>query len=134
MQDTKLFETILAITAPWHIARVELKADEKRVDLWLEHDPTRWRCPECGAELAGFDHAEERTWRHLDTVATFVGPTTSPQNPPMNATAAVSVLVSVRFAILRASLHVRAAVILARVNDFSNLRVAAFRCSNPWSP
>lgn len=67
MQDTKLFETILGITSPWHISRVELKTDEKRVDLWLEHDPTRWPCPECGTELAGFDHAEERTWRHLDT-------------------------------------------------------------------
>ena len=67
MQDTKLFETILGIAAPWHVARVELKTDAKRVDLWLEHDPTRWSCPDCGTELAGFDHAEERTWRHLDT-------------------------------------------------------------------
>lgn len=67
MQDTKLFETILGITTPWHITRVELKTEEKRVDLWLEHDPTRWPCPECDAKLAAFDHAEERTWRHLDT-------------------------------------------------------------------
>ena len=67
MQDTKLFETILGITAPWHISRVELTTDEKRVDLWLEHESTRWACPDCGAELVGFDHAEERTWRHLDT-------------------------------------------------------------------
>jgi CheY-like chemotaxis protein len=27
MQDTKLFETILGITTPWHVARVELMAD-----------------------------------------------------------------------------------------------------------
>ena len=67
MQDTTLFETILGITTPWHVARVELKTHEKRVDLWLEHEPTRWPCPECGELLAGFDHAEERTWRHLDT-------------------------------------------------------------------
>jgi transposase len=67
LQDTKLFETILGITSPWHISRVELKTDDRRVDLWLEHEPTRWPCPECGTELAGFDHAEERTWRHLDT-------------------------------------------------------------------
>ena len=67
MQDTKLFETILGITSPWHISRVALQTDDRRVDLWLEHEPTRWPCPECGTELAGFDHAEERTWRHLDT-------------------------------------------------------------------
>jgi len=24
-------------------------------------------CPECGTELAGCDHADERTWHHLDT-------------------------------------------------------------------
>ena len=45
MRDTKLFETILGITTPWHVARVELKTDDKRVDLWLEHDWTRWPCP-----------------------------------------------------------------------------------------
>jgi transposase len=67
VQDTKLFETILGLQAPWQIARVDLKTDEKRVDLWLAHEPSRWRCPECGTELPGFDHAEERTWRHLDT-------------------------------------------------------------------
>ena len=31
MQDTKLFETILGITTPWHVARVELKTEDKRV-------------------------------------------------------------------------------------------------------
>ena len=67
MQDTTLFETILGISVPWHVARVELKTEGKRVELWLEHDATRWPCPECGVVLAGFDHAEERTWRHLDT-------------------------------------------------------------------
>jgi transposase len=67
LQDTKLFETILGITTPWHIGRVELKTEEQRVELWLEHDATRWACPECGELLAVFDHAEERGWRHLDT-------------------------------------------------------------------
>ena len=67
MQDTKLFETILGLRAPWHIARVELNTNEQRVDLWLDHDPTRWPCPECGELLPGFDHAEARIWRHLDT-------------------------------------------------------------------
>lgn len=67
MQDTKLFETILGIGAPWQVARVDLMTDEKRVELWLAHEATRWPCPECGTLLAGFDHAEERTWRHLDT-------------------------------------------------------------------
>ena len=28
---------------------------------------TRFCCPECDRELATYDHAEERTWRHLDS-------------------------------------------------------------------
>ena len=36
MQDTKLFETILGIPTPWHVARVELKPEDERVDVWLE--------------------------------------------------------------------------------------------------
>ena len=67
MQDTKLFETILGLQAPWHITRVALDTTTQRVDLWAEHDDTRWPCPECQQLLACADHAEERTWRHLDT-------------------------------------------------------------------
>ena len=67
MQDTKLFETILGLQAPWHIARVELDAATQRVDLWAEHADTRWPCPECQQLLPCADHADERTWRHLDT-------------------------------------------------------------------
>lgn len=68
MQDTKLFETILGIQAPWSIDRVTLDTSEQRVDLWAEHrDATRWPCPECAQTLACHDHAEERVWRHLDT-------------------------------------------------------------------
>ena len=34
MQDTKLFETILGIQAPWTIPRVALDTSGERVDLW----------------------------------------------------------------------------------------------------
>lgn len=67
MQDTKLFETILGLQAPWHITRVTLDTTTQRVDLWAEHDETRWPCPECQQRLPCWDHAEERSWRHLDT-------------------------------------------------------------------
>jgi transposase len=67
VQDTKLFETILGIAAPWHITRVTLDTTGERVDLWVEHGDTRWTCPECQQGLPGHDHADERVWRHLDT-------------------------------------------------------------------
>jgi hypothetical protein len=44
VQDTKLFETILGLRVPWHIARVELNTNEQRVDLWLDHDPVGSTC------------------------------------------------------------------------------------------
>ena len=44
------------------MARVELKPEDERVDVWLEHEPTRWPCPNCGETLPVFDHAAERTW------------------------------------------------------------------------
>lgn len=68
MQDTKLFETILGLQAPWHIARVALDTSGERVDLWVEHTTdARWTCPVCGEAAPGHDHAAERVWRHLDT-------------------------------------------------------------------
>lgn len=67
MQDTKLFETILGLHDPWYIARVELDPTTQRVELWAGHTDTRWPCPECAQLLPCWDHAEERTWRHLDT-------------------------------------------------------------------
>jgi hypothetical protein len=37
VQDTKLFETILRIQAPWRISRVVLDTSAERIDLWAEH-------------------------------------------------------------------------------------------------
>jgi transposase len=67
LQDTKLFEAILGMQAPWSIARVLLDTSGARVDWWAEHGDGRWPCPECQQEFPCRDHAEERVWRHLDT-------------------------------------------------------------------
>lgn len=68
MQDTKLFEAILGLAAPWHVSRVTLDTTGERVDVWVEHDRMpAWPCPACAEAAPGHDHAEERVWRHLDT-------------------------------------------------------------------
>jgi transposase len=68
MKDVELYARILGLAAPWSVQNVELKTSESRVDIWLEHEPrVAWACPECGLQLPCRDHAEERTWRHLDT-------------------------------------------------------------------
>lgn len=68
MQDTRLYEQILGLTAPWFVKSVALKVAEHRVDLEVEHGTEAlWVCPECGQSCRLYDHAEVRSWRHLDT-------------------------------------------------------------------
>jgi transposase len=68
MRDIDLYREILGLPEPWTVTRVELNVTEERVDLWVQWQgmPT-WTCPECHAVVSLYDHADERTWRHLDT-------------------------------------------------------------------
>jgi hypothetical protein len=47
---------------------VDLDPEALRIEVLLTHKlGLRWACPECG-ELCGLhDHADERSWRHLDS-------------------------------------------------------------------
>ena len=68
MQDRELYRHLLGIEKPWSVARVELTVKEQRVDVFVEHKPgDEFTSPECGKKLGVCDHAEERTWRHLDS-------------------------------------------------------------------
>ena len=68
MKDTELYAQILGITSPFIVARVELLVAKNKVSIWVEHDAgARFACPDCGNSCSVYDHAEERTWRHLDT-------------------------------------------------------------------
>jgi len=70
MRDTELYSHLLGLVSPWEVSRVELSAEDGRVDVWVEHpERTRFSCPDCDGELAVYDHAEERAWRHLDSCA-----------------------------------------------------------------
>ncbi|MCZ6799521.1 MAG: ISL3 family transposase [Nitrospirae bacterium] len=68
MQDTALYQHLLGLTSPWTVGRVELNIKEQCVEVWAEHgDGVVWACPTCARELPLYDHAEPRTWRHLDS-------------------------------------------------------------------
>lgn len=68
MQDVELYQQILGLAEPWSVREVELKIDEGRVDIHVEHPAgVKWQCPHCQRELSCYDHSPERTWRHLDT-------------------------------------------------------------------
>ncbi|MFQ5891149.1 MAG: ISL3 family transposase [Gemmatimonadota bacterium] len=68
MDERRLYETILGLAEPWYVAEVEVAvgAEEIRVRLEPRGDATLV-CPECGRSAPGYDRAEERRWRHLDT-------------------------------------------------------------------
>ena len=68
MQDTQLYQQILGLAEPWFVSKVELKVNEGRVDLFVEHrSDAQWGCAICGKACGLYDHSEERVWRHLDS-------------------------------------------------------------------
>jgi transposase len=63
-----LYQQILGLSAPWSVSDVNLDVEAERVEVQVVHeDGVRWKCPECERTLACYDHAPERSWRHLDT-------------------------------------------------------------------
>ena len=67
MDLVAFYQSVIAPPKPWKVVRVECFGDALRVDVWLEHAPSMFRCPDCMAECPVHDHAPERVWRHLDT-------------------------------------------------------------------
>ncbi len=67
MRDRELYATILGVTAPWTVDRVDLDVAGGAVHVWLA--PTEGapaQCPECQSPCTIYDH-RDREWRHLDT-------------------------------------------------------------------
>ena len=68
MHDTALYPYLLGLTSPWTVSRVDLNVKGQCVDVWAEHpEDAAWACPHCTKTLPRYDHAEARTWRHLDS-------------------------------------------------------------------
>jgi len=68
MRDKDLYQRLLGLTDPWYVERVELALSKQEVHVWVEHGEHEWACPDCGEGCPLYDHAEERVWRHLDTM------------------------------------------------------------------
>lgn len=67
MRDKDLYAQILGLQHPWMVRDVALRLEDNEVIIHVGHDPqVPLTCPECGAEVPGYD-TKERRWRHLDT-------------------------------------------------------------------
>ena len=70
MIPEKVFHQILALGEAWRVASVDYVEQERRVLIRVEETPHLWAeqpCPHCAsASVAGYDHAPERHWRHLN--------------------------------------------------------------------
>jgi transposase len=62
------YARLLGIDESWRVESVDLRLEERRVEIRLGHVGSGVSCPECGHACSLADHAEERRWRHLDTM------------------------------------------------------------------
>jgi len=68
MDSIDLYRQLLGLATPWTVERVEMDIHRLRVDVHLAHAlGARFACPQCGGEFSVYDHADERSWRHLDS-------------------------------------------------------------------
>lgn len=63
------YSLLLGLNEDWLVENVDLDLEQQGVDIRLEHyAECQCCCPQCGVPRPLKDHAEERTWRHLDTM------------------------------------------------------------------
>jgi transposase len=70
MIPEKLFEKLLVLGDGWRVKSVDYVEQQSKVVIRVEETPQLWasqKCPHCeAASVAGYDHAPERSWRHLN--------------------------------------------------------------------
>lgn len=70
MIPERVFHEILALGEAWRVTTVDDVELERRVLIRVEETPALWAeqcCPRCARRsVAGYDHAPERHWRHLN--------------------------------------------------------------------
>jgi transposase len=67
MRDKQLYQQILGIQSPWHVAAVDVAMEDGEVRVRVEAKAgSQHRCPQCGKRCPGYDRRLRR-WRHLDT-------------------------------------------------------------------
>lgn len=64
-----IFRTLLGLPEPWRMAGIQIKEQEKTVEIEVQWPPNiKVVCPECQRACATYDHQGMRWWRQLDTM------------------------------------------------------------------
>ena len=70
MIPEKVFHQILGLGDAWRVSRVDYVEKASKVLIRVEDTPALWareNCPHCASKsVGGYDHAPERSWRHLN--------------------------------------------------------------------
>src|SRR5438477_10358444 len=69
MIPEKVFQKILVLGDGWRVQQVDYVEKESKVLIRIEETLAMWAsesCPHCNGKVGGYDHAPQRTWRHLN--------------------------------------------------------------------
>lgn len=70
MIPEKMFHEILLLGDEWRVSAVDYVKKDSQLRIRVEETPALWEtqsCPHCNSkQVAGYDHAPERQWRHLN--------------------------------------------------------------------
>ena len=60
MDQNKLFAQALGLEQPWMVSKIDFKANEKRLDIFLDFPRgSEFFCPKCGAKSKAYDTEEK---------------------------------------------------------------------------
>lgn len=68
MTPENLYKIILEIDDNWSVQSIELDSAQDEVNVIIIYNKSKAIDPITGEECSIYDHREERTWRHLDTM------------------------------------------------------------------
>lgn len=68
MTPEDFYKIILEIDENWTVTSIELDDKEEEVNVRIRYNKSKARDPATNEECSLYDHREERSWRHLDTM------------------------------------------------------------------
>jgi len=68
MKTEDLYQIILEIDANWSVTSIKLDPLQEEVNVFIRYNKAKATDPVTQEQCSIYDHREERSWRHLDTM------------------------------------------------------------------